>query len=122
MNFQDFTTIPFRISCVCLPLLVYFYHFEKQFVGCLDDADHDTLVKHRQAQADGNGIDPAEKEKRGFPIIIVFHLVTTLALYFMQYQARQTDENIYKMLKLKEELVEARKGSAKGSKGSKKAD
>lgn len=121
MNFQDFTTVPFRISCSCIPTLVYFYHFEKQYLGCLDDSDYDTLMKHRQAQAGGDGLDAIEKQKRGFPIIIVFHLITTLALYFMQFQARSMDENIYKMLKLKEELTEARQGSKKDE-SSKKGD
>lgn len=114
LNFKDFSTIPFRISCVCIPTMAYYYHYEKQYMGCLDDQDYDTLVKHRQAEMDGDGIDPAEKTKRGFPIVLIFHLVTTLALYFMQYQAQKMDSNIFKMLALKDELTEARRGSKKG--------
>ncbi|CAJ1959118.1 unnamed protein product [Cylindrotheca closterium] len=118
LNFKDFSTIYFRISCLGIPVIVYLYHYEKQYLGCLDDQDYDALVQSRRQAAEmdgGDGIDPAEKEKRGFPIILIYHVITTLALYFMKYQSEKTDKNIFELLHLKDELTEARKGSKKGN-------
>lgn len=100
INYRDFETASFRTSCICIPLIVFQYHGSKQNLGCLDD----TMMQHVKGTADEAPV------KRGFPVILVFHTVTTLALYFMQYQARKMDENVRIMLKLKEELTEARKG------------
>ena len=49
-----------------------------------------------------------ERRDRPFPIIIVFHTIVSLCLFFMQYHSKRMDENIQTLLKLKEKLTEQR--------------
>jgi hypothetical protein len=98
INHRDFATASFRTSCICIPVIVFQYHGSKKVIGCLDDE----MMQHVMDKTE-------EKVKRGFPVILVFHTITTLALFFMQFQAKKMNENVRIMLKLKEELTEARK-------------
>eukprot|EP00980_Cylindrotheca_fusiformis_P005800 scaffold1223_cov119-Cylindrotheca_fusiformis.AAC.3 len=78
-------------------------------MGCLNDDDE--MMQHVvSANNNDNNNNIEEPTKRGFPVILVYHTVVTLALFFMQYQARKMDGNLRMMFKLKEELTEARKG------------
>jgi hypothetical protein len=102
---RDFNSPVFRTACICIPLIAYLYHFEKQYIGCLDDEKMLIL-----------GIHTDEKIERGFPVILVFHSVTTVALYFMHYQGKQVDKSIFDIQKLKVALSEARKVSKNAKK------
>ena len=91
-----FSSIQYRLSCISVPLTVWQF-YENRNIGCLQE-DHATIMKDLLP----------ERRDRPFPIIIVFHTIVSLCLFFMQYHSKRMDENIQTLLKLKEKLTEQR--------------
>lgn len=50
-----------------------------------------------------------EQVPRHFPVILVFHMIVSISLWFMQYQNQQHDKNIQMVQKLKQDLLQAKK-------------
>ena len=50
--------------------------------------------------------EPMEERRRAFPLVLVFHGIASLSLWFMQYQIRQCDENVEKIQQMKNNLLE----------------
>lgn len=91
---KDFSSLPYRLSCVCIPLIVSMY-FSKKEVGCISDESFQHTIE-----------DAPERPARGFPVILIFHTIVSLSLWFMQYQVGQHDQNIEIVKKLKKDLME----------------
>lgn len=73
-------------------------------MGCLanyEDSDTKTDV-----QSDDNGKD------RNFPVVLVFHSIVSISLWFMQYQMQQHKKNIDMVKKLQLDLDDAQAARA----------
>ena len=100
---SDFTTAPYRLSCAMIPMIVTVY-FNNKTLGCLanyEDSDAKTDV-----QSDDNGKD------RNFPVVLVFHSIVSISLWFMQYQMQQHKKNIDMVKKLQLDLDDAQAARA----------
>jgi hypothetical protein len=99
----DFSTLPYRLSCACLPIIVRIYFSNKDNTsGCLNDGGE--MEQYYQTIE-----DPPERPPRPFPIILIFHTIVSICLFFMQFQVKQHTHNIEMVLKLKKDLMDARK-------------
>jgi hypothetical protein len=61
----------------------------------VDDEDNDDDVVH--------------PTPRGFPVVLIFYIVTTLSILAMQVQRTRGEENIRKIEKLKQDLLQSKK-------------
>ncbi len=52
--------------------------------------------------------DPPERTARGFPVILIFHTIVGISLWFMHFQIQQHSKNIEMVLKMKKDLMDAR--------------
>mmetsp|Transcript_49992 Transcript_49992/g.121134 ORF Transcript_49992/g.121134 Transcript_49992/m.121134 type:complete len:330 (-) Transcript_49992:633-1622(-) len=125
---NDFKTVWYRMSCGFLPGILTLYYQrindDNQDTGmCLPD---DMIVA--AGGGGGGGIvitdllvddtDSATKRRSSFPVVVIFHLITSLALYFMNYQLQQNQTSIDKILRLKHDLLlSSSKGSGGGGGG-----
>ena len=95
MTGHDFSTNPYKIATSCIPMIVSLY-FNKKTIGCIDDQLRAATLE-------------SETRPRAFPVVLIFHTIVTIALWFMQYQTQQHATNIEMVVKLKEDLLEAKK-------------
>jgi len=97
----DFNSLPYKISVVLLPLQVGLY-FQTKRMGC-----------------SGENVDLLDEDplKRSFPIGIVFHLITTGAVWIIDKGNKKVNKNMKLVTDLKLELATA--NAAKKSKGEK---
>ena len=117
---SDFTTLPYRIAVMCIPMIGSLYYNYKTkattanstFGGCLND---DALLLLQQeeealsslASSDGGGSSSSTSTttyEHSFPIIFIFFTIVTLSLAFMSYQSKQQQDYIDKVTKLRNEL------------------
>jgi hypothetical protein len=97
MRDQDFSTLPYRLSCACIPMIVSLY-FSNKTLGCLKD---EPVMQHTIE-------DPPERTARGFPVILIFHTIVSISLWFMHFQIQQHFKNIEMVSKMKKDLLDAR--------------
>jgi hypothetical protein len=71
-------------------------YFNNKKVGCLEEEVRQFLE------------EPSEEQPRGFPVVLIFHAIVTISLWFMHYQVQQNEKHIEMVLKLKKDLQEAR--------------
>jgi len=126
---NDFTTIWYRMSCGLLPGILTLYYQRINDDNKQDDGGGGMCLPDDMIMAVGNGgggtgginiiTDLVEnigndegvvsekhlQQQRSFPVVVIFHLITSLALYFMNYQLKQNQTSIDKILKLKHELL-----------------
>lgn len=93
---RDFSTIPYRLSCSFIPMIVSLY-FSNKTMGCIKDEMAEHTIE-----------DLPERSARGFPLVLVFHTIVSISLWFMQYQVGQHQKNIDMVEKLRKDLKEAR--------------
>jgi hypothetical protein len=119
---DDFASTSYRCACALLPgiITLYYQNRNKPLGKCLPDGMMmmDVVVEEdpKEEETDGSSAVPAHAvEKHGFPLILVFHLITSLALWFMKYQMKQHQNSIDKVLKLQDELVGSGSGKETGT-------
>jgi hypothetical protein len=95
MDNADFSSMPYKMSTVCIPIIVSLYFNDKK-VGCLEEEARQFLE------------EPSEDQPRGFPVVLIFHAIVTISLWFMHYQVQQNEKNSEMVMKLKKDLKEAR--------------
>ena len=101
---NDFSTLSYRLSCACIPVIISIYAARNQNTtmgGCLGTTEGSLLEYTMENQ-------PPPHKPHGFPVILVFHSIVSLSLFFMQYQSKQAEINIEKVRKLKKDLTETR--------------
>jgi len=121
---NDFSSLAYRLSGVTLPMIISLYFHKKQSAttpptsrigtttSCVNDmlqGRHDTTTVFFQSSTEEAGV------VRHFPVILVFHTVVSISLWFMQYQNQQHAKNMEMVKKLKQDLTEAQ-----GARGDKK--
>jgi hypothetical protein len=89
------SSMPYKMSTVCIPMIVSLYLNNKK-VGCLEQEVRQFLE------------EPSEDQPRGFPVVLIFHAIVTISLWFMHYQVQQNEKNSEMVMKLKKDLKEAR--------------
>jgi hypothetical protein len=67
--------------------------------------DHERI---KALESDDHNDDDDDATPRHFPVILIFHTVVSISLWFMQYQNRQYHKNMDMVKKLKEELNQAK--------------
>ncbi|CAB9520574.1 expressed unknown protein [Seminavis robusta] len=89
------------------PVLNFYFHRSKANAtkSCIDAVAGADGLWTRHAQED----EVMAKAVRGFPVVIIFHTICTVCLWFMAFQASQQSNNLLLLEKLKRELAEARK-------------
>lgn len=134
-SLELFSSLPYRLSCVTLPMIISLYFQKKQLLdaksgGGGDDDDPavasciqnmvETLEnvtsfvsKHQQEQL-------PDKTTRHFPVILVFHTIVSVSIWFMQYQTRQHVKNLQLVQKLQNDLAQATNNNNHTNSGSKK--
>jgi hypothetical protein len=127
-----FATVWYRMSCALLPGILTLYYQQQQqqtIINTNDDSESSSssssirtcLPPSIMAAAVTMGLDlddgdekensilqisqQAQQQQHGFPVVVIFHFITSLALYFMKYQWKQNQTSINKILKLKQELL-----------------
>lgn len=106
---DDFSTLPFRVSCAFIPFIASTY-YRNRSLSCLDG-----LVDPISQSSSGGGDFSAEgasapaQARRTFPVILIFHLISALSLWFMQAQRKQLESSIEKIQKLRKDLLEPKK-------------
>ena len=118
---SDFTTLPYRIAVTCIPMIGSLYYNYKTKLndrqqqgdggmsttlnGCLTDEALTLLQQEEIEQQQGNTDNfSSTSYEHSFPIIFIFFTIVTLSLAFMQYQNKQTQINIDKIVKLRKDL------------------
>mmetsp|Transcript_49991 Transcript_49991/g.121130 ORF Transcript_49991/g.121130 Transcript_49991/m.121130 type:complete len:350 (-) Transcript_49991:633-1682(-) len=129
---NDFTTIWYRMSCGLLPGILTLYYQRINDDNKQDDGGGGMCLPDDMIVAAGGGggggivitdllvddTDSATKRRSSFPVVVIFHLITSLALYFMNYQLQQNQTSIDKILRLKHDLLlSSSKGSGGGGGG-----
>jgi hypothetical protein len=102
MRDRDFSTLPYRLSTACIPMIVSLY-FSNRTMGCLKD---EPMMQHTIE-------DPPERTARGFPVILIFHTIVSISLWFMHFQVKQHFKSVEMVLKLKKDLMDAREAKKK---------
>ena len=126
----DFATVWYRMSCALLPGILTLYYQQRQrqqqnnssggssiqtclpptimtevdLFGSLDDDESDNDILLSQAQQQHQ-----QQQLHGFPVVVIFHFIMSLAIWFMKYQEKQNQTSINKILKLKQELLKDKK-------------
>jgi hypothetical protein len=109
---SDFSTLPYRLSCACIPMIVSSYYLSKQRpLGCLNDED--SMEQYYTFTAMGAEDPPEPRKPRAFPVVLVFHSIVSVCLLFMQFQVKQHTKNIDMVAKLKNDLMKARSAKKK---------
>lgn len=96
----EFSNLFFRVASALLPLIVYTYSQDRQ-MGC--------LRKHAADDPYPDGNEDVELEKRPFPVVLIFYIVTTLSMLAMKVQRSSGEENIRKVQQLKQDLMQSKK-------------
>jgi hypothetical protein len=91
----DFSSLPYKISTACIPMIASLY-FNNKKVGCLEEEVRQFLE------------EPSD-QPRGFPVVLIFHIIVTICLWFMHYQVQQHEKNVGMVVKLKKDLEETKK-------------
>jgi hypothetical protein len=110
---DDFASTAYRLSCSLIPgiITLYYQNHARPYGQCLPGDMTTAESQSTTKEEDGDGV---KQPGRSFPIIIVFHLITSLALWFMKYQMKQHQSAVDKVLKLKHNLVEQERRQGKG--------
>lgn len=99
---SEFSSLYFRVASALLPLIVYAYT-QDRYMGCLRH-----LTQQQENDQDAAAALPS-LEKRPFPVVLIFYIVTTLSILAMTVQRRSGEENIRKVQALKEDLIQSKK-------------
>jgi len=89
----DFSHRYYMIANACIPVILAL-HFNRQSFGCADEF----LAKAK--------MEPEERT-RGFPVVLVLHVIVTLCCSFMNMQMNQQEKNEKLVAKLRKDLEEA---------------
>lgn len=128
MKGNDFSTIPYRLSCAMIPAILSL-HFQRKSSHHHDSSSNDmqeTSALSSSCLSASSVVDATTaltlEDLRGddatagplvitrhFPVILVFHMIVSISLWFMQYQNQQHQRNIEMVDKLKQDLLEAKK-------------
>jgi len=121
---DDFSSLPYRFSCIVIPMIISLYFHKKNLTTTTTSTGGDSCVVQGLLSSLN---DNDQKIKivnfrseqpvvtRHFPVVLVFHTVVSLSIWFMQYQNRQHSKNIALVEKLQQDLTEAKK-AARGDK------
>eukprot|EP00934_Nitzschia_sp_Nitz4_P004458 Nitzschia sp. Nitz4//scaffold27_size158506//34293//35192//NITZ4_002585-RA/size158506-snap-gene-0.196-mRNA-1//1//CDS//3329545443//4448//frame0 len=116
---NDFATLPYQLSCVLIPMIVTLYFTSKSdpqveeadvlSKSCLQFLPGATSVF---ASGSASLLDETEapRPKRTLPVALVFHVIASCCLWFMQYQSRKQDQTLEKVKQLQQDLTQAQKG------------
>jgi hypothetical protein len=102
MEHRDFTTVPYRMSCTVIPMIVSLY-FQNKHLGCVPKEE----MQHIE------DADAPKEEARAFPIILIFHTIVSLSLFFMHHQSGQHEQNIEMVQKMRSDLLTAQQSKKK---------
>jgi len=116
----DFASLPYRLSCAVIPIIlsIYFQATTTTTTSSNDiDGNNNKNKERPTCVANSQYYDASlttadlrdEAVPRHFPVVLVFHLIVSLSLWFMLYQNQQHDKNIFLLQKLKQDLTEAQK-------------
>jgi len=98
----NFSSLPYTIANACIPI-VFAFRYNRPAFGCVDEA----LLELE--------LQPT-KRSVGFPVVLLFHCIVTACYWFMGVQAKQQENNVRAVQKLRkdmEEVEEKRRNSAK---------
>ena len=100
----NFSTPAFVTAAAMIPFVLGLY-FNSERVGCIVDADGGIVVDaDGHGHAHGHGHAQSGKTERQFPVAVLYHLIVTGCVWFMNYFMDQTDKNLASVTKLHKEL------------------
>lgn len=107
---NDFSSVPYRLSCAVLPMIISL-HFQRKAQAAVSTP---TSCVEASSVYDVTmaGSWESEPVPRHFPVILVFHTIVSISLWFMQYQAGQHQKNVQMIEKLKVDLVGMKKAKS----------
>ena len=113
---SDFSSLAYRLSCITLPMIISLHFHKKSGAGVTTStvaAPHGNSCVLDMLQQGGNDTTTTFQSTeaavtRHFPVILVFHTVVSISLWFMQYQNQQHAKNMEMVKKLKRDLTEAK--------------
>ncbi len=99
---KEFAARPYLIAAALVPFCVgLFFHTER--TGCMIDSDGDFFQRTLDHEN--------QLTKRQFPVAVLFHLIVTVCVYFMNMGMGQCDKNVEAIEKLRNGLLQPKKGS-----------
>ena len=102
----DFSSLPYRLSCTVIPIILSLYFPQAS------NNKHDRPTCVATSKLYDASLTTAdlrdEAVPRRFPVVLVFHLVVSLSLWFMLYQNQQYDKNVFLLQKLKHDLTQTK--------------
>jgi hypothetical protein len=102
---MEFSNLFFRVASTLLPLIVVTYS-QDQTMGCLRHfADDTPFLDNDKEDTEADMVYPS----RAFPVVLVFYLVVTLSIGAMKIQRTKGEENIQKIQKLQQDLLQSKK-------------
>ncbi|KAL3919994.1 MAG: hypothetical protein SGILL_003476 [Bacillariaceae sp.] len=101
---KEFHSLLFRVATALLPLIVAVF-LQQPLMGCLRDMEN----PYGTGVVDGEKDNTATTEKRSFPVVIIFYVVTSLSMWAMKAQRSSGQDQIHKIQKLKKDLLETKK-------------
>ena len=107
-------------------IINFYYHRTQNSKTCLEHANIPlTNIQWERGDVMGENNDSLTEKMRGFPVVVLFHIIATACCWFMNFQQAQQNRNVLTIEKLKRDLVEARAENAPGknqTKGNASAD
>jgi hypothetical protein len=104
---DDFSSLPFRVSCAFIPFVLWAYYQNKS-TGCLNGVE--SSLSPRALDEDIPAAETTDGgQRRKFPVILLFHLISSLSLFSMQSQRKQQESSVERIQQLKKDLLETKK-------------
>mmetsp|Transcript_9315 Transcript_9315/g.12353 ORF Transcript_9315/g.12353 Transcript_9315/m.12353 type:complete len:253 (-) Transcript_9315:287-1045(-) len=98
-----FADARYMMANACIPPLLALYFGSKK---TNEDGSPRTLSCLDHTLLEQAGVEPAER-RRSLPVVLVFHVIVTACMWFMDMQQNQVLVNLEKVDKLREDLQEA---------------
>ncbi|KAL7572316.1 hypothetical protein ACA910_017913 [Epithemia clementina (nom. ined.)] len=96
---QLFSDARYLVANACIAPLLAMYYAQKQRTA-LDDSCLDPTLLQKA------GVEPMERQ-RSLPVVVVFHVLVTVCIWFMDRQQGQVADNVLKVYKLRRDLLVA---------------
>jgi hypothetical protein len=103
-NKSIFSHPAFLLAQSCILPIFSILWYQRNSESCLEFFPN---YHPQQEQVDDTGNNIAAKASTGFPVVLVFHCIASLSIWFMQKQTRQLQINIQAVQQLRQEIGQA---------------
>lgn len=115
----DFSSVPYMIANACLPIVMGLYFQQSKNNGSSSGTETTlttaACIDDRLALIN---LEPNERKKMDFPVVLVFHGIVTACCWFMQVQLRAHVKNLHDVEQLRKDLIGEGQGQSSKKSGS----